>query len=122
MENFPANDPVVAWGVAFPYESIYPVLKQSKVAMKYQLYSPATSLIPSTRAYVEQAAGRGMVSRLLSQTGIPVITDNGYPDDKYYLLQTYCREHFDGVLIELFNAEYGRTRVTQLRCERKVAP
>ena len=112
LDDFP-NETVVLWGGVFPYEAAYPVLKQGS-AMRYQLYGLGVSVLaPLSRAYAEQKSGRGMVDRLISQNGVPVIAN----EQRLGFLSTYCKEHFDGVLMELANHQYGQVRVTQQHCE-----
>jgi hypothetical protein len=108
--NFP-NNPIVVWGSAFPFENIYPVLKQPDGVLKYKLYGLGVfTLAPFSRAYFEQKNGRGFLDLLLSKTGVPLMENK-------QSLNIYCKEHFQGILKELAIHQYGHVRVTQLRCE-----
>jgi len=116
LKNFPVNTPVVIWGASFPLVAVYPVLRMPKVVREYQLYGLGTmTLAPGALSYAEQAAGRGMVSRLLSPEGIPIIA-NSYM--LYERLATYCQERFGGDLKELASESYGRVSLTVQRCDR----
>lgn len=112
LSGFP-NDTVVAWGLVFPYENVYPVLKQSESAMKYQHYSLGTDILaPFSRAFLEEKNGTGMIARLISKDGVPIIADAPL----FNLLATYCKEHFDGDLEELANQQYGHINLSWRRC------
>lgn len=117
LQDFP-NETVVTWGDTFPFEDAYPVLKQSGSAMMYQLYGVGVfTLAPFLRAYMEQVSGRGVVDRLVSKNGIPIVASNGV----FEVLATYCRERLGGVLQELSNRQYGQVNVSRRRCEITVA-
>ena len=112
LSGFPDHT-VVAWGVAFPYENVYPVLKQPESAMKYQHYSLGTdTLAPFSRAFLEEKNGTGMIARLISKEGVPIIADKPLFD----LLAIYCKEHFDGDLEELVSQQYGHIHLSWRRC------
>ncbi len=113
LANFP-NYPVVIWGAAFPFESVYPVLAASPVAMSYQFYSlGGFTLAPFSRSFAEQKDGRGMTNLLVKETGVPIIADF----QSFIYLKIYCQEHFRGQLKELFTKQYGTIVVSQRRCE-----
>jgi hypothetical protein len=82
--------------------------------MKYQLYSLGVStLAPFTRSYVEQKEGRGLIDLLVSQNGVSILASEWSLD----VLNTYCGEHFNGVLNRLASYQYGSVSVTQVRCD-----
>ena len=110
------NYPIVVWGDAFPYESVYPVLGASSSAMSYQHYGLGTStLAPFTVAYAEQKAGRGMMVLLTKERGIPIMVYPAY----LQMLEIYCKERIHGQLREVSNKQYGAIEVSQRRCEVK---
>ena len=112
LQDFP-NDMVVIWGGVFPYEAVYPVLKQSVSAMNYRHYGlGTTTLAPFSNAYAETYAGRGMVERLISPDGVPIVAR----DTEFYMLSKYCSEHFNGILQELARDDYGQVIIRRSRC------
>lgn len=97
LEGFPSESTVV-WGAAFPFEAAYPVLLRAADTMKYRLYGLGVfTLAPFSTATFEEESGRGMLSRLLSPQGVPVLAGQLHVS----LLDTYCKEHFGGQLREL---------------------
>jgi hypothetical protein len=117
--GFPIS-PVVTWGGAFPFQAIYPVLKQSDVALKYQLLPlGAFTLAPFARTYVDNSAGKGVIYRLLSQTGILLMSPSEWGETPVFL-KKYCNEHHNkGILKELphsYMLPDPHFKLTQLRC------
>ena len=117
LNGFP-QETVVAWGGVFPFEAAYPVLRQSDSALAYRLYPLGVfTHAPFSLAYAEQAAGRGMIDRLTSQSGIPIVAN----EQRFGLLSIYCEEHFGGILQELGSHQYGQLHVSRRRCESKAS-
>jgi hypothetical protein len=115
LQGFP-DATVVVWGSAFPFEAAYPVLEQKENAVMYKLYGLGVfTFAPFSVAHAEEMAGRGLVSRLVSENGIPIMG----ADNLFGFLSTYCEEHWSGVLIELASQEYGLRHVSWRRCEAK---
>lgn len=116
LRDFP-DEPVVVWGATFPFEAVYPVLRKFDSTPTYRLYSLAAfTHAPFSVAYAEQAAGRGMIDRLTSQSGIPIVAN----EQRFDLLTIYCKERLGGVLQELAIQKYGQVDVSRRRCETKV--
>lgn len=116
LRDFP-DEPVVVWGATFPFEAVYPVLRKFDSTPTYRLYSlGAFTHAPFSLAYAEQAAGRGMIDRLTSQSGIPIVAN----EQRFDLLTIYCKERLGGVLQELAIQKYGQVDVSWRRCETKV--
>ena len=116
LRDFP-DEPVVVWGGTFPFEALYPVLRQSDSTLAYRLYPLGVfTNAPFSVAYAEQAVGRGMVDRLTSQSGIPIVAN----EQQFDLLTIYCKERLGGVLQELAVQKYGQVDVRWRRCETKV--
>lgn len=111
------REAVVAWGSAFPYEEVYPVLSDTGHERSLRLYALTVfTLAPSSVAAAESAAGHGMIPRLVSETGIPVIAHAA----DISRLRRYCHEHLDGTLIDRGEDRYGPIIVRQLRCDSPV--
>lgn len=113
-----SNETVVVWGGLFPYEAAYPVLRKFDAALAYRLYPLGVfTHAPFSVAYSEQVSGRGMIDRLTSQRGMPIVAN----EQRFDLLSIYCKERLGGVLHELATQEYGQVVVSWRRCETKVA-
>lgn len=116
LQGFP-DATVVVWGSAFPFEAAYPVLGQKENAVMYKIYGLGVfTLAPFSVAHAEEMVGRGMVDRLVSDHGIPILG----ADHLFGFLNTYCDEHWSGVLVELASQKYGQRHVSWRRCETKV--
>ena len=112
LAGFP-GEPVVIWGAAFPFEAVFPVLGAADAAMSYRLaalgvFAPA----PFSVAYAEQAAGRGLMERLVSADGLRVIAT----DRHIGYLEIYCRERLQGVLTAMGAEHFGDLTVRRLHC------
>jgi hypothetical protein len=115
LVDFP-NEPVVVWADTFPFESVYPVLGASSAAMHYRLYCLGCyTHAPFSVSYNESQDGRGMIDRLMSEKGVPVLAW----DVCFNLLKIYCREHLQGELKVLSAHQYGDWQVIRCRCEVK---
>ncbi len=113
LDTFP-RDPVVIWGIGFPLEAVYPVTGASPSAMSCKFYGlGAFTLAPFSVAYTEQQQGRGMIDRLVEETGIPIVAS---PKCLRYL-EAYCRERLRGELKELSAQQHGSIMVSVRRCE-----
>jgi hypothetical protein len=73
------------------------------------------TLAPGGVAFEEQKAGRGIITRFMSEQGVPIIAGK----EQLRKLKIYCREHFAGDMQELSSRKYGETVVTVCRCEVK---
>ncbi len=105
----------VSWGSAFPFESAYPVLSNDIDSRNIRLYALNTvTLAPFSVATAEQAAGRGMVERLRTGTGIPIILSN----EQIGLLRVYCMERLNSQLRILNGYDTPLLSAYQIRCER----
>jgi hypothetical protein len=113
MRHFP-TEPVVIWGAAFPFEAIYPVLGAPSAAMAYRFYSLGVfTLAPFSVAFAEDRSGRGMIDRLTSEAGVPIIGN----EQVFGFLDTYCHARLQGRLAALSAQQYGTMVVSRLRCE-----
>lgn len=117
LYGFPTNV-VVAWGALFPFSAAYPVFTKVDTLPGYRLYSLGVfTHAPFSVSKSEQVLGGGMIERLTSQEGIPIVADKR----RFDLLKIYCKEHFGGVLDELAAREYGQVVVSWRRCQSNVA-
>lgn len=87
---------LVTWGGAFPYQSVFPLLDCDAAHRRIRLYvmgvfNPA----PFSVAAEDERAGYGMIRRLLSPEGVPIISTSANLD----LLAGYCRERLKGKLV-----------------------
>ncbi|RUP29383.1 MAG: hypothetical protein EKK45_10810 [Curvibacter sp.] len=117
--NWFPEETVVLWGSSFPYESAYPVLWTEESMKPLKLYGLGTfTLTPFSVAYQESSNGRGMLDRLFSNDGIPILAQ------PYLLeyLRIYCLEHFDGRLQELGEQKFGPLHISRQRCDKKIKP
>ena len=113
LKDFP-TEPVVIWGGAFPFQWAYPVLGTSSLARSYKFYGLGVfTWAPFATAYVEQAAGRGLVARFMSAQGVPIVTN----EIGIGFLQIYCREHFRGQFERLSHRSYTVVDIDQVRCK-----
>ena len=113
LKGFPTH-PVVIWGDDLPFELIYPVLGAAPATRAYEFYAlGAFTWAPFSRAYAEQAAGRGLLARLVSTQGVPMVANPTSMDN----LAIYCREHLRGQLQQLPHPHYDDlVPVDQVRC------
>lgn len=111
--NFPSSSTVV-WGGAFPYVDIYlPFTKINSKQYSYQLYSLGVfSVAPNTRSFYEDKALNGMIHKLRSKEGVPILLN----DSLVKLMDNYCSEHFSGTLNILSREDYGFVSLHRLRC------
>jgi hypothetical protein len=104
---------VVTWGSHFPFEYAFPLLSEIPRPQRLQLYPLGVfTLAPFSIAASERTAGRGMLERLKSAEGVPVIAGV----DKIELMRRYCRERMNGELRELAILGEGELIVRYLRC------
>ncbi|QIM48060.1 hypothetical protein G9Q38_02130 [Pusillimonas sp. DMV24BSW_D] len=112
-----SKEAVVVWGSAFPYEYAYPVLRQPESVMAIKLYGLGVlTLAPFSVSYNESLLGRGMVDRLVSENGVPIIGVNHH----WNLLNNYCEERLNAFSHEVKNQQHGLVSVSWRRCEKKV--
>jgi hypothetical protein len=112
LNNFP-TEPVVIWGSSFPFEAVYRVLTVKPDARNYKLYGlGVTTWAPYSYAAIEHEAGRGVIERIASPDGIPIVAST----EAFKSLATYCDEHRHGVLQETKRETFGRVAVSWRRC------
>lgn len=111
--GFP-NYPVIIWGGFFPFTELYPVLTPQPAPHRYCLYSLGCfTLAPFSVAFAEQRAERGLIERLISPTGVPIVA----PGRHLALLNTYCKNRLHGELKTLSVQKYGALMLSWQHCE-----
>ena len=113
IHYFPVG-PTVAWGYSFPYEQAFPVLANDLGARKIALYGlDAFTYAPFSVAAVEHKSGRGVIRRLQSAEGVPVIAYDNFVNE----LRIYCWERLRGRLRGGILGDAPWYEAQQLRCE-----
>lgn len=111
--GFPSY-PIIIWGGSFPFTALYPVLAPHPAAHNHCLYSLGCfTLAPFSVAFAEQPAGRGLIERLTSPTGVPIVAHGEY----LALLKPYCKTHLHGDLKTLSVQDYGALMLSWQHCE-----
>lgn len=112
LSDFPKKT-IVIWGGAFPFEYAYPVMGIPSNARQYKLYSLACfTAAPFSIAYCESQEGNGMIDRLLSEHGVPIVAY----EYQFKLLEVYCQEHLHGKYEVLSTRQYGDIILKTCRC------
>lgn len=87
--TFPTDESIVTWGISFLYASACPVLGGAQAVKPYKIHSLGHAILaPGMVPYWEAKNGRGVLDRLFSDDGVPILSS-------YYeigLLETYCNE------------------------------
>ncbi|MFW7343421.1 hypothetical protein V0R37_17995 [Pollutimonas sp. H1-120] len=112
LVHFPQT-PVVFWGSVFPFEAVYPVMADSSIPMRYQIYGLGVfTLAPFSISYYQQNKEIGMLSQLRSTQGASILIDK----ERQQLLDQYCLEHMQARLKQISERKYGTLSLKQLRC------
>ena len=112
FSQFPSTT-VVLWGGSFPFESLYPALGPTLKAKSYRIYGLGVfTLAPFSVPFLDELHGRGFITRLTSEEGVPII---GYKKS-FDQLNIYCKEHHNGKLEELSANKFGSVKVSVQRC------
>ncbi len=113
IRGFPAG-PFVSWGEDFPFELAFPLLADDPIPRNIRFYGlDSFTPAPFSVAYAEEATGRGLVERLKTKTGIPIIAS----PKRLEFLRTYCEEHLTGQLQRVITYQTSWITVQQVRCE-----
>lgn len=111
--GFP-NHPVIIWGASFPFTELHPVLTPQPAPHRYYLYNLGCfTLAPFSVAFAEQQAGRGLIERLTSPAGVPIVAHRRY----LTLLENYCKTRLRGELKTLSVQKYGALMLSWKHCE-----
>lgn len=112
------NEPVVVWAGALPFESAYPVLSTPPTLLARRFYNLGVSThAPTTVAFAEQRAGRGLLDRLVQPSGVPIIAR----PTSLVLLKRYCAENGHGDFAVLSSRYHGGIEVQRCRCGSRLA-
>jgi hypothetical protein len=104
----------VSWADDFPFELAFPLLANDLHARNIRFYAlDSFTHAPFSVAYAEQTAGGGMLGRLKTKTGIPLIAS----PKRIELLRIYCKEHLNGQLQGAIMYQTSWITVHQVRCE-----
>ncbi len=113
VHDLPAG-PIVSWANSFPFVYTFPVLANNLDSRNIRFYGlDSFTHAPFSVASAEQSAGRGVVERLQTTTGIPVIASQ----KRIELLRIYCGERLKGRLNSIITYQTSRITVQQIRCE-----
>jgi MFS family permease len=114
IDDLPAG-PVICWGEAFPFEAAFPVLVNRDYHKDIRLYVLGVfTYAPFTIAVGENNKGRGMIDRLCSSEGVPIIASQA----NIAMLRSYCQEHLAGKLRLIEDYSSSTINVQQLKCEK----
>jgi hypothetical protein len=112
IHDLPA-EPIVSWAGGFPFEFTFPVLANDLNFRNIRFYGlDSFTLAPFSVANTEQAAGRGMLERLQTAIGMPIIAS----PKRLEMLYIYCKEHLNGQLRGVITYRTRELTVQQVRC------
>lgn len=113
IHDFPLG-PVVTWAFSYPFYFTFPVLDNDPNARNILFYGlDSFTHAPFSVAAAEQKAGRGMIQRLHTAEGVPIIAFDFFIDN----LQIYCNERLNGQLRGFITHQTSGVPVRQVRCE-----
>ena len=93
--KFVSPQSTVVWAGGLPYEFVFPVLIRKSELRDARIYGLGVlTTAPFSVPVAEERAGNGMLVRLRSEAGIPLIASQG----EQALLNTYCVEHYGSPL------------------------
>ncbi|MBX9778454.1 MAG: hypothetical protein K2Y71_29115 [Xanthobacteraceae bacterium] len=104
--------PIVIWGASFPFEYAFPPLREIKSDAPKIYGLDVFTLAPFSVGSSEYAAGRGLVERLQSSDGLPIIV----LQNNVEMLRKYCLERLGKRLTETSTRETPSFTIRQLRC------
>ncbi|MCA6121856.1 hypothetical protein J6500_08070 [Bradyrhizobium sp. WSM 1704] len=93
--KFVSPQSTVVWGASLPYQFVFPVLTRASELRDARIYGLGVlTSAPFSVPVADERAGNGMLIRLRSEAGIPLIASEG----ERSMLNTYCVEHFGSPL------------------------
>jgi hypothetical protein len=108
------SGPIVSWGEDFPFELGFPVLANDLYSRNIRLYGlDSFTHAPFSVASSEQKAGHGMIERLQTATGIPIVAS----PKRIEMLRIYCEERLNSQLHIITAYRTRSLTVQQVRCE-----
>jgi MFS family permease len=112
IHGLPAG-PIVVWASNFPFELTFPVLANDTYPRTIKLYGlNAFTHAPFSLENTQQSAGRGMIERLQTATGIPIIASQR----ELEMLRIYCGERLNGQLRAVVTYQTPSLLIQQVRC------
>jgi hypothetical protein len=91
QQKFRSSESTFVWGGEFPFEDAFPLFTREDDVRSTRIYGLGVlTLAPFSVATADERANRGLLVRLRSEAGIPLIAG---PTD-LSLLNTYCMEHY----------------------------
>jgi len=97
--KFISPSSTVVWGDGLPFQYVFPVFTREADLHDTRIYGLGVfTLAPFSVPFADERFGQGLLARLRSQAGIPLIADI----NKQSLLNTYCVEHY-GTPLRLSN-------------------
>lgn len=105
---------IVSWGSGFPFEFAFPLLSNDLALRQIKLYPLGVfTHAPFSTAVSEQRAGLGMLERLRTDQGVPVIGSSQRID----MLSIYCRERWNGQMRKSVAYQSPSLLVQQVQCK-----
>ncbi|MBI3481176.1 MAG: hypothetical protein HY016_12620 [Nitrosomonadales bacterium] len=112
LHGLPA-EPIVSWADSFLFVLAFPVLANDPASRNIRFYGlDSLTHTPFSVAHAEQMSGRGILERLRTETGIPIMASQ----HRLEMLSTYCREHMNGQLLGTVTHQGFRLAIQQVRC------
>jgi hypothetical protein len=112
IHGLPAG-PIVSWGEDFPFELAFPVLANDLNSRNIKFYGlDSFTHAPFSVASAEQKAGRGILERLRTAAGIPIVAS----PERIEMLRIYCKERLKGQLRGIIAYQTRSLTVQQVRC------
>jgi hypothetical protein len=95
VRKFVSHESTVVWGGSLPIEYIFPVFTRAADVRDTRIYGlGAFTRAPFSVAFADERAGKGLLARLRSEAGIPLIATSQLQAQ----LNTYCMEHYGTAL------------------------
>jgi hypothetical protein len=94
-ERLVSKESTLIWGGSFPFEYVFPVFTRKENVQDTRIYGLGVfTLAPFSVASEDERTTRGLLARLQSEAGVPLIATSYYES----LLSTYCIEHYGAPL------------------------
>lgn len=114
IRDFP-HEPVVIWGAALPFESVFPVLATDSSARSMRLFPFGVfTRAPLSVAAKEEAKGLGFIERISSSKGMLMIADPSNMER----LRIWCAERLSGELLQTTVQDAPRVKIERAWCRR----
>jgi hypothetical protein len=108
------NETMVTWGQSFPFELVFPLFAHDLNTRNIKFYGlDFFTHAPFSIASREQTAERGILRRLQTAGGVPILAS----PNQIGKLRIYCNEHLNGRLYEMPRYQTSWLVLRQVRCE-----